>query len=174
MKYTYLAKLRPNWFLATSYWLLVPLHTEISPVIYALNPRPFANFISVRIRPEDISGTISGIEKSWHSFTGERPFEYSFLDDDLAAQYAAEQKTRQISAIFSGIAILIGCLGLFGLAAFTAEQRIKEIGVRKVLGASTSHIMYLLIREFTKLVAGCDDDDELIEKMKAYLSEKSS
>jgi len=130
-----------------------PLHTEISPVIYALNPRPFANFISVRIRPEDISGTLSGIEKSWHSFTGERPFEYSFLDDDLAAQYAAEQKTRQISAIFSGIAILIGCLGLFGLAAFTAEQRTKEIGVRKVLGASTSHIMSLLIREFTKLVA---------------------
>ena len=128
------------------------LHNEISPLIYVGNPGNFATFVSVRVHPESISKTISVLEKKWHDFTGERPFEYSFLDDDLMEQYDAEQKTRQISGIFSVIAIFIGCLGLFGLAAFTAEQRTKEIGVRKVLGASMSNIIILLVKEFTKLV----------------------
>lgn len=128
------------------------LHTEISPLAYIVNPQNFANFVSVRIRPENISRTLSDLEKEWHRFSGERPFEYTFLDDDLMDQYEAEQKTRQISGTFSVIAILIGCLGLFGLAAFTAEQRTKEIGVRKILGASILQIVLLLVREFTKLV----------------------
>ena len=79
--------------------------------------------------------------------------EYSFLDDDLHVHYEAEKKTRQITSLFSFIAIFIGCLGLFGLAAYIAEQRTKEIGIRKILGAGVFNIICLQVREFTRLVA---------------------
>ena len=128
------------------------LHHEISPVVYVGNPGDRAGFVSVRIQPENISGTLSFLEQKWDEFTGGQPYNYSFLDDDLAAQYDAEQKTRQLSGIFSLLAVLIGCLGLFGLAAFTAEQRTKEIGIRKVLGASVPKIVILLVKDFIKLV----------------------
>ena len=128
------------------------LHHEISPLIYVGILGPFANFMSVRLRSENINESLARLEKAWTEFTRQRPFEYTFLDDDLAEQYDAEEKTRQISGLFSGLAIFIGCLGLFGLAAFTAEQRTKEIGIRKVLGASIPNILFLLIKEFTKLV----------------------
>ncbi len=129
------------------------LHNPISPLIYAGNNFNRANFLSVRIQPGQIPETLSFVENKWREFTGEQPFAWSFLDDDLAAQYEAEQATRELSRLFSGLAILIGCLGLFGLAAFTAEQRTKEIGVRKVLGASIPNIVFLLVKEFTRLVA---------------------
>jgi putative ABC transport system permease protein len=128
------------------------LHHEISPVVYIGNPGDRAGFLSVRIQPENISGTLSFLEQKWGELTGGQPFNYSFLDDDLAAQYDAEQKTRQISGIFSVLAVFIGCLGLFGLAAFTAEQRTKEIGIRKVLGASVPNITILLVKDFIKQV----------------------
>ncbi len=128
------------------------LHHEISPVVYVGIPGDRAGFLSVRIRPENISGTLAFLERKWDDFTGGQPFNYSFLDDDLAAQYDAEQKTRQISGVFSVLAVLIGCLGLFGLAAFTAEQRTKEIGIRKIVGASVSNIVVLLVKDFVKLV----------------------
>ena len=128
------------------------LHHEISPVVYIGNPGDRAGFLSVRIQPENISGTLSFLEQKWGEFSGGQPFNYSFLDDDLAAQYDAEQKTRQISGIFSVLAVFIGCLGLFGLAAFTAEQRTKEIGIRKVLGASVPNITILLVKDFIKQV----------------------
>jgi putative ABC transport system permease protein len=128
------------------------LHHEISPVVYIGNPGDRAGFLSVRIQPENISGTLSFLEQKWGEFSGGQPFNYSFLDDDLAAQYDAEQKTRQISGVFSVLAVLIGCLGLFGLAAFTAEQRTKEIGIRKVLGASVPNIVILLVKDFIKQV----------------------
>ena len=86
------------------------LHNEISPLAYIVNPQNFANFVSIRIHPENISRTLSTLEEEWYRFSGDRPFEYSFLDDDLMDQYEAEQKTRQISGVFSVIAILIGCL----------------------------------------------------------------
>jgi putative ABC transport system permease protein len=128
------------------------LHHEISPVVYIGIPGDRAGFVSARIQPENISGTLSFIEQKWDEFTGGQPYNYSFLDDDLASQYDAEQKTRQISGIFSALAVLIGCLGLFGLAAFTAEQRTKEIGIRKILGASVSNIVIVLVKDFIKLV----------------------
>ena len=128
------------------------LHHEISPVVYIGIPGDRAGFLSVRIQPGDIPATLSFLEQKWDGFTGGQPFNYSFLDDDLADQYVAEQKTRQISGIFSALAVLIGCLGLFGLAAFTAEQRTKEIGIRKVLGASVSNIVVLMVKDFVKLV----------------------
>ncbi|MFC2158515.1 ABC transporter permease [Acidobacteriota bacterium] len=128
------------------------LHNEISPLAYAVIPGNQANFISVRIQQENISETLAILEKKWQEFTGGRPFEFSFLDDDLRTQYEAEQKTKLLTGILSAIAIFIGCLGLFGLASFTAEQRTKEIGIRKVMGGSVTSIIFLLIKDFTKLV----------------------
>ena len=128
------------------------LHNEISPLAYSVIPGDQANFISVRIKPENIAETLSTLDQKWREFTGGRPFEYSFLDDDLSTQYEAEQKTRLLTGILSAIAIFIGCLGLFGLAAFTAEQRTKEIGIRKALGGSVSNIIFLFIKDFTRLV----------------------
>ena len=128
------------------------LHNEISPVAYVLGPPNIAGFVSVRVAPQNISKTLSFLEKVWGEFTGQRPFEFTFLDADLMTQYEAEQKTKQISGIFSVIAVFIGCLGLFGLAAFTAEKRSKEIGIRKVMGASVPKITFLLVKDFTKLV----------------------
>ena len=129
------------------------LHSEISPVAYVANPGLRANFVCVRISPRDIPGTLSALEKKWQEFTGGQPFEYSFLDDDLTTYYEAEKKTRQITGLFSFIAIFIGCLGLFGLAAYMAEQRTKEIGIRRILGASVLNIVFLQVKDFTKLVA---------------------
>ena len=81
-----------------------------------------------------------------------QPFQYSFLDEDFGKMYAAEQRLGKIFALFAGLAIIIACLGLFALTAFTAEQRTKEIGIRKVLGASVSSIVLLLSKEFGKLI----------------------
>ena len=81
-----------------------------------------------------------------------QPFQYSLLDEDFARMYASEQKLGKIFALFAGLAIIIACLGLFALTAFTAEQRTKEIGIRKVLGASVSSIVVLLSKEFGKLI----------------------
>ena len=109
-------------------------------------------FIAVRIRPDDISGSLAFLEEKWRAFLPEQPFEYSFLDQDFDALYEAEQRLGKIFVIFALFAIVIACLGLFGLASFTAEQRTKEIGVRKVLGASVPQLVVLLSKEFTLLV----------------------
>ena len=106
----------------------------------------------MRIRPDDIPGVLSFLEEKWHTFAPDQPFEYSFLDQDFDALYQAEQRLGKIFIAFAIFAILIACLGLFGLASFTAEQRTKEIGVRKVLGASVPQLVVLLSKEFTLLV----------------------
>ncbi len=129
------------------------LHSEISPMALSGNAPPFANFISVRFRTQDIRGTLEILERTWQTLSGGRPFVTTFLDDDIAAQYASEQRTRTLAGIFSVLAVLIACLGLFGLAAFTAERRTKEIGIRKVVGASVYGLVFLLVQEFVKLVA---------------------
>lgn len=95
---------------------------------------------------------IQHIEKVWKDFLPHRPFEYNFLSDQYAQLYDAEQKQGQLFTIFAGLAILIACLGLFGLATFNTLQRVKEIGIRKVLGASVGNIVQLLSREIIVLV----------------------
>lgn len=130
------------------------LHEEIQPLIL-YNAVPYDgsyNRISVRVRPENIRETIGFLESKWTEFDSQNPFEYVFVDDEFDSLYRAEERLGQLFGYFTALAIVIGCLGLFGLTSFTAEQRTKEIGIRKVLGASVSGIIMLMIREFTKWV----------------------
>jgi len=109
--------------------------------------------ISFRMETEDISGTIGLLREEWKKFLPYQPFEYNFLDDRFADMYQTEQRIGRIFGVFAGFAIFIGCLGLFALAAFTAEQRTKEIGIRKVLGATAPNIIRLLTKEFVILIS---------------------
>jgi len=108
--------------------------------------------ISVKIRPESIPTTLDRIENIWKELEPKYPFNYSFLDDTFDRFYRTEQRLGEIFMAFTLIAIFIACLGLFGLASFSAEQRTKEVGIRKVLGASASRIVVLLSRDFTRWV----------------------
>lgn len=129
------------------------LHLPITPYSYQLNnPNNQFNYILVHAKPGDLSKLLTLMEKSWHKLNPSEPFEYSFLDDDFQKNYLTEIRLSSIVSYFTLIAIIICCLGLFGLATFSAEQRIKEIGVRKVLGASVTGIVALLSKDFLKLV----------------------
>ncbi len=124
--------------------------TNIEPLmLYIGNSR---GSISFRTTGENISMVIDKLRNQWKQFVPGQPFAYSFLDERFDSMYAAEQKTGEIFSVFAGLAIFIGCLGLFSLAAFTAEQKTKEIGIRKVLGSSVFGIVYLLTSEFLKLI----------------------
>lgn len=127
------------------------LHEAIEPL--ALYPRePGLGYITVRIQAADMPSTIAFLEQTWQAFAAEQPFTYDFLDADLRQLYAAEQQWAQVIGYAALLTILVACLGLLGLAAFTAEQRTKEISIRKSLGASTAHIVLLLSRDFTRLL----------------------
>jgi len=108
--------------------------------------------IAVRIRPENLSTTIEQIKEAWQQLAPASPFEYSFLEDNFEAQYRAEQRLGTLFLIFSGLAVFIACLGLLGLASFTAEKRTKEIGIRKVLGASVPNLIFMLCKAFARWV----------------------
>ena len=129
------------------------LHEEIQPLLL-LAKNPFGNFseISVRVKPDDIQETIAFMKSKWAEFDTKYPFEYAFVDDSFDALYRSEERLGKLFSYFTVLAIVIGCLGLFGLTSFTAEQRTKEIGIRKVLGASVPNIIFMLVREFTKWV----------------------
>ena len=127
------------------------LHSKIGPLIMSIQPDQF-NYLVMRIKPENISSTVDYIENTWKEIIPNRPFEYSFLDQHFDEIYKNDQRTGDMFGSFSFLAIFIACLGLFGLAAYTAEQRTKEIGVRKVLGSSVSGIVLLLSKDFLKLV----------------------
>ena len=130
------------------------LHEEIQPlVLYNANPYGGDYYrMSLRVRPENIQGTIGFLRSKWREFDSQYPLEFAFLDDQYDALYRAEERLGKLFGYFTALAILIGCLGLFGLSAYSAEQRTKEIGIRKVLGATTSNVTMLLVREFTKWV----------------------
>lgn len=129
------------------------LHNEIEPVIFTLSQRHGRHsYIFVKIRPNDISGTIASLEKKAAEFAPNNPFEYSFLDDEFNRQYVSDQRRGDIYKHFTFLAIFISCLGLFGMASFTAEQRTKEIGIRKVLGASITNIIVLISKDFLVLL----------------------
>jgi len=129
------------------------LHLEVEPMTLRLShpDRPSGEF-AVKINSDDIPGTLAFIENKFKEYFPGYPFNYSFLDERIDRMYRSEQRLGQIFNYFTLIAIFISCLGLFGLASFTAEQRTKEIGIRKVLGASVSGIIMLLSRDFVKWV----------------------
>lgn len=128
------------------------LHTDVYPLMLRYWP-PERNFNAIiSSQTEDYAGLLAAIEQKWETLNPDTPFEYSFLDEDLQKQYQAETNLSHIISLFTFLAILISCMGLFGLSTFSIERRVKEIGIRKVLGASTSGLVGLLSREFLVLV----------------------
>jgi ABC-type antimicrobial peptide transport system permease subunit len=127
------------------------LHRPIEPLYIYYNPRSFSN-IAIKIDTDDIPAALGYAEEVMKRFSPSFPFAYSFFDEVFEQAYLTEQRMGDIFSSFAVLAVIIACLGLFGLAAFAAEQRTKEIGIRKVLGASASKIFLLLSREFVRWV----------------------
>lgn len=123
---------------------------KIAPLVMMLSRN--RGLTIVKINTNDIKGFLADIKKRWESFGPEAPFTYTFLDERFGALYASEERTGRLFTTFAVIALMIAGLGLFGLSAFTAEQRTKEIGIRKVLGASASQVLLMLSRQFLILV----------------------
>lgn len=128
------------------------LHQNVAPLCFRLR-KYGGDFVAFRAKAANIGNIVNAAGKEWKSLAPSMPFSYRFLDESFTQMYDAEQRVGKIAFIFSALAIAIACLGLFGLAIFMAEQRTKEIGVRKVLGASVSGIVRLLSKDFIKLVA---------------------
>jgi putative ABC transport system permease protein len=126
------------------------LHHQIAPLI--LTPHTSPTNLLVRIEAQNISNTLAGLQTTWETFS-DQPFTYTFLDDQIDALYRADVEWGRALGAASLLAVFIACLGLFGLAAFAAEQRTKEFGIRKVLGASVPGLVALLSRDFLTLVA---------------------
>ena len=125
------------------------LHEAITPLLMVLNPE---TGLIVKIKTKDVAGLLASMKQQWARFNTEEPFSYTFMDELYNKTYAAEQKTGRILNIFAALTILVACMGLFGLATYTAEQRTKEIGIRKVLGATALQINAMLSKQFIKLI----------------------
>ncbi|MDB5124602.1 MAG: FtsX-like permease family protein [Mucilaginibacter sp.] len=128
------------------------LHQKIIPLLFQLPGQGFYNRLSVKIDGRNVQSAISTIQTTWQKYLPETPFDFTFLDSKFNQLYQSEQEQGRLFTIFSCIAIFIACLGLFGLSAFTITQRVKEIGVRKVLGASIPQIVTELSKDFMVLV----------------------
>ena len=126
------------------------LHNEVVPIVFVFDRFGVGNF-TVRIAG-DIPGAIDFLKGIWEQYNPDYPFDYSFLNDDFAALYASEEQLGEIFSVFAFLAVFIACLGLFGLASFSAEQKTKEIGIRKVLGATVTNIVSRFTFEFVKLI----------------------
>ncbi len=133
---------------------LESFHEEVKPQLFILHRRNFAppSLIMARIEAGREKETLAQLDAFYKKYNPGFPLDYTFLDDDYQALYASEQRVSTLSKYFAGLAILISCLGLFGLAAFTAQRRIKEIGIRKILGSSSLGIVRLLSGDFTRTV----------------------
>jgi putative ABC transport system permease protein len=127
------------------------LHEKVNITVMQLYP-PVVSKIAVKVKTADLPATIAYIKNTWNKFSPEYPLDYKFLDENFAAMYKSEDKLSTLLWIFTVMAIFVGCMGLFGLAAFSAEQRVKEIGIRKVLGASVMNIVSMLSLTFLKPV----------------------
>jgi putative ABC transport system permease protein len=130
------------------------LHQNITPLVFVNSGRfrDIMGLACVRIKSNNFKASVTAIEQKWKEFVKDRPFHYSFLDKTVEAQYLAEQTTQRIFTFFSSLAIFIACIGLLGLAAYATQQRTREIGIRKVLGASAGNIVRMLSIDFLKLV----------------------
>jgi len=126
------------------------LRDNITPVVMLLADDKGA--LSIKVNAKNIKPFIAQVEHKWNALSPNQHFEYSFMDEDFNHAYRTEQRTGTLFLSFTTLAVLIACLGLFSLAAYAAEQRNKEIGIRKVLGASISSIVTMLSKDFIKLV----------------------
>lgn len=127
-----------------------PLRNKVTPAVFSFAPA-FSN-IAIKIKPGDFKSTIANIENTWNEIIQNSPFTFYFLDEALNQTYEAEERLASIFTYFCGLAIFVACLGLFALASFSAQRRLKEIGIRKVLGATEPGLVLLLYREFLVLV----------------------
>jgi len=149
------------------------LHHEVAPLVMDLRPSRLRH-IFIKIAALNIPDTIAALKSAWHSVAPEYPFEFQFLDEHLETLYRADRRIGKIINAFAGLALFVACLGLFGLASFVAEQRTKEIGIRKVLGASNPVIFYLLAKDFIKwiiianLIAGPIATFAMLKYLKMY------
>jgi putative ABC transport system permease protein len=126
------------------------MRSDIAPLGLFIRKSP-GNII-FKFEAKNAQDVIQTVEKTWKMLAPSQPLQFSFMDEDFERMYASEQRLGKTFGVFAGLAIVIACLGLFALTAFTAEQRTKEIGIRKVLGASVSSIVVLLSKEFGKLI----------------------
>ncbi|MBX2901417.1 MAG: ABC transporter permease [Cyclobacteriaceae bacterium] len=126
------------------------VHHALKPLV--LFTGPWGGRLIIKISGDDIPGTLAYTEQQWKKFLPNRPFEYSFLDDSYARMYKTENQLGKVMSLFSATAILLACLGLFGLSSYMMQQRMKEIGIRKVLGATFWNLMHILSGNFVKLV----------------------
>lgn len=129
------------------------LHTDVKPMFFRFEPNELSR-VMIKIKAGTEKETVAALQKFYKSFNPGFVLDYKFLDQDFQAQYLAESRVAVLSRYFSALAVIISCLGLFGLATFTAERRLKEIGIRKVLGASEMSIVMILSKDFTKPVIG--------------------
>ncbi len=130
---------------------LQSIHEEIEPIVFIHYPLDFSDIL-IRIRPENLSDTIARIQEVWREVDSVYPLAYTFLDEDFDNLYRAERQLGTVFAVFAFLAIFVACLGLLGLASFSIQQRTREIGIRKVLGAAVSDIVLLLSKDFMKYV----------------------
>jgi putative ABC transport system permease protein len=128
------------------------VRTKIEPLVFLLAPPDWFSWIVVRVAPGDLTRTMKDLEGTWNEIMPGYPFDYQFVDESIDRMYRTEERLGNLLRYFTILAIVIACLGLFGLASFTAEQRTKEIGIRKVMGARVRTVMLLLSKEFSILV----------------------
>ena len=127
------------------------LHNPIEPMVFRFNPGN-SNLLAVKLNGDDLPAAMAAVERTWDGMSGGYPFDYQFVDDEFDALYRSEERMLTVFGYFSFISIFIAALGLFALSSFTIEQRIKEIGIRKILGASVTQIIRLISRDFMLLV----------------------
>ena len=124
---------------------------DLAPLIITTDAREYEQ-VSIKLVSKNLTSSMQGIEKVWNDIYPEFVFEFKFLDDKVESFYKHENQIAQLYKIFALIAIFLSCLGLYGLSSFMAIQRLKEVGIRKVLGATSSHIVYLFSKEFILLI----------------------
>jgi putative ABC transport system permease protein len=127
------------------------LHQKIEPLILQCNKYAYS-VLSVKVKSKDIPATVKAIGDKWKELSDNLPYRYAFLDEDYERLYKADAQLGQLASIFSGLAIVVGCLGLLGLTSFSVERRVKEIGIRKVLGATVSQVIFIISKEFVVLI----------------------
>jgi putative ABC transport system permease protein len=128
------------------------LHESIDPLVMYLEPQYEGSFMAMKLKSGNVMESVAEVQGAWKQFIPQHEFEYQFLDESFNSLFDQEKRLSTLFTIFSGLAILISCLGLFGLASFTMEQNRKSVAIRKVMGASVSNILYMMSKDFLKLV----------------------